>query len=475
LVNALLLGDTLGSAIVKPAASAAAPETKTDGGDAQAAPDAQAPAANSPPALFAGLNLAGLNLAVVNPIVAPAAAPNLPPVAVITPAAAKGSAPPTSPSDAATVAALQNDLPAPTPPPVSVTTIATAATATLELNSLVPTVSVSEKPGPPAEPKATIPQTVNGDGGLKPQSKDVSAVTQVAAVLPVTSNNSDNSQTAQQPVSPPPPLSNGEQPQLPISSTVTTGVTAVAQTPPQNAPAATPASSDPFSSTSAITGTPAVDTPVLAATVSAKAGAAPPADNGNSTPAAPQSVTASADAAIFAAAPAALQVHAGLFTGGQPAGNNPGFNPAQIIEQVAYALQVGHAGGQEMQLQLSPPDLGSLQINVSVHDGVLSARLEAQSPTTQQILVDNLSQLKNSLTQQGVAFDRIDVRLAGSQTGSSSSGSAESSFAQQQQGAYSWEQNPVFDPTETDAPPSVSPQTPRSFSRIAATSLDVTV
>jgi flagellar hook-length control protein FliK len=136
---------------------------------------------------------------------------------------------------------------------------------------------------------------------------------------------------------------------------------------------------------------------------------------------------------------------------------------------------VSHTGGQEMQLQLSPPDLGLLQINVTVHDGVLSARLEAQSPTTQQILVDNLSQLKNSLTQQGVAFDRIDVRLAGSQTGSSSSGSAESSFAQQQQGAYSWEQTPVFDPTEGDAPPSGGTQTPRSFSRIAATSLDVTV
>ena len=209
----------------------------------------------------------------------------------------------------------------------------------------------------------------------------------------------------------------------------------MAQTPPQNAPAATTAPGDSFSSSSSITSTLAVDTPVVSATVSAKAGAAPSADNGNSTPASPPSVAASPEAAIFAAAPAALQVHASLFTGGQPAGNNPGINPAQIIEQVAYALQVSHTGGQEMQLQLSPPDLGSLQINVSVHDGVLSVRLEAQSPTTQQILVDNLSQLKNSLTQQGVAFDRIDVRLAGSQTGSSSSGSAESSFAQQQQDA----------------------------------------
>ena len=40
---------------------------------------------------------------------------------------------------------------------------------------------------------------------------------------------------------------------------------------------------------------------------------------------------------------------------------------------------------------------------------------------------------------------------------------------------FSWEQNPLFDPTESDAPPSVSQHTPRLFSRIAAKSLDVTV
>ena len=109
LVNALLLSDTPGSAVVKPAASAAAPESKPDDGDAPAAQDTQAPAANSPPALFAGLNLAALNLGVV-PIVAPATPSSLPPVAVAAPTAAKSSPPTTSPSDAATVAALQNTI-----------------------------------------------------------------------------------------------------------------------------------------------------------------------------------------------------------------------------------------------------------------------------------------------------------------------------------------------------------------------------
>ncbi|HEV3025860.1 MAG TPA: hypothetical protein VGX76_25475, partial [Pirellulales bacterium] len=102
------------------------------------------------------------------------------------------------------------------------TTIATTATATLELNSLVPTISVSEKPASPAEAKATIPQTVNGDGGLKAQSNDVSAVTQVAAVLPVNPGGSDNSPSAPQAGPQPAPSSKSQQPQLSTTSQLST-------------------------------------------------------------------------------------------------------------------------------------------------------------------------------------------------------------------------------------------------------------
>ena len=136
-----------------------------------------------------------------------------------------------------------------------------------------------------------------------------------------------------------------------------------------------------------------------------------------------QQATQNAANPLFAAPPPSLQALAAAFPGGNEAAVT-GLNIAQVIDQVAHSIQVTYHGGQAMQVHLNPPELGSLQVDVSVNGGVLSARLEAQTPAAQQILVDNLSQLKNSLSQQGVSFDRIDVRLADSNRGAGGSGTA---------------------------------------------------
>jgi subtilase-type serine protease len=479
LVSALRLSDTLVSTVVDPATNAAAPRAKTDRGDAPTATDNQAPAANSPPALFAGLNLAGLNLVVNVPPASAAPAAILPPVAAAAQSTAHipqaPSSPPVQhPPDATISAAPQNVAPSAVPPEVPATIIATAATATLELSSLAQTVSVSEKPASPVDARTTIPRAAIGDARLPAPADGGATVTQVAAVLPTNPDGSGYSPTPTQVDSQAAPLSTNQLPQQPTTTPIASGTAAVATALPQNPPATISVSSVPFSNTSAITVTSPIVTQAVLAAAPEKGSAAQPALGSDSVPSAPQPGTANPDLASFAAAPASLQAHAAIFQAVPPA-SAAGIHSAQVIEQVAYALQATHSSGQNMQLQLSPPDLGSLQISVSVHEGVLSARLEAQNPTTQQILVDNLSQLKNSLTQQGVAFDRIDVRLAGSQTGSGSSGTADSLFGQQQQNAFSWEQNPAFESTETDAPAPANPQSPGRFPRIAVTSLDVTV
>ena len=150
-------------------------------------------------------------------------------------------------------------------------------------------------------------------------------------------------------------------------------------------------------------------------------------------------------------------------------------HPALVVEQAAWAIQVTHSSGQELLLQLSPPDLGVLQVSVSVRDGVLSARLEAQNLATQQILADNLPQLKDSLTQQGVAFDRIDVQLAGSSIGANGSGAADPSFARQQEGNIPWDQAQAFAPAESNDPLPKQPGLRGPVSRAPLTSLDVMV
>src|SRR5262249_22605126 len=126
-------------------------------------------------------------------------------------------------------------------------------------------------------------------------------------------------------------------------------------------------------------------------------------------------------------------------------------------------------------LQLSPPDLGLLQVSVSVRDGVLSARLEAQNPTTQQILADNLPQLKDSLTQQGAAFDRIDVQLRDSSTGSKRYQAADASVPRQQARNIPWDQAQAFAPADSNDPLPKQPGLRGPVSRAPLTSLDVMV
>jgi flagellar hook-length control protein FliK len=172
---------------------------------------------------------------------------------------------------------------------------------------------------------------------------------------------------------------------------------------------------------------------------------------------------------LYGTAPASLQLHITNIPAGQTAAS--GSLTSLVLDQAAYAVQYSHAGGQQMQLHLNPPELGALQVDVSMHDGVLSARIEAQTPTAQQILTDNISQLKDSLTQQGVTFDRIDVHLTGSNSGSGGSGTADKSFAQQQEGGLPWDQQFVQPDNDNTAPQAPGPNV-RS-SRGPLTSLDI--
>lgn len=172
-------------------------------------------------------------------------------------------------------------------------------------------------------------------------------------------------------------------------------------------------------------------------------------------------------------APSSLQLLAPQYSATPQPSASSEVNPAQVVAQISHAVQTTYRGGQEMQFQLNPPDLGAVRVDVAVHNGVLSARLEVQSPTTQQMLTDNLSQLKDSLAQQGVSFDRIDVHLAGTNVNSGGSSGTGPSFGQQ--GESTWDQQRAFAFTETDDAHNVPPAPRAPVSRVSQTSLDITV
>ncbi len=89
----------------------------------------------------------------------------------------------------------------------------------------------------------------------------------------------------------------------------------------------------------------------------------------------------------------------------------PPVDRVRFVQRVAQAFQVARGGRGEIQLRLNPPHLGRLRLGVTVENGVLSARLETETPAARAALLDNLPALQQRLAQHQIQVDRFDVDL----------------------------------------------------------------
>lgn len=93
-----------------------------------------------------------------------------------------------------------------------------------------------------------------------------------------------------------------------------------------------------------------------------------------------------------------------------PAEALPAVDPARFVTRVARAFDLAQErGGGPIEIRLSPPELGSLQVKIELKEGVLSAALEAETPAARQTLLDNLPALRDRLEQQQIRIDKFDV------------------------------------------------------------------
>ena len=83
-----------------------------------------------------------------------------------------------------------------------------------------------------------------------------------------------------------------------------------------------------------------------------------------------------------------------------------------------------------MRLRLSPPELGSVRLEVSVKNGVLTAHAQTETTQARDALVDNLPALRARLAEQNIQVDQFDVDLfdsSGGGTSNQSQGNGDSS------------------------------------------------
>lgn len=80
---------------------------------------------------------------------------------------------------------------------------------------------------------------------------------------------------------------------------------------------------------------------------------------------------------------------------------------------VAPLRQAIGDGGQTLRIQVFPENLGHIDIVVSMQDGKMHAQLTASSTVTKEVLEMQLPQLRQSLLDQGIQLDQLEIDLFG--------------------------------------------------------------
>jgi flagellar hook-length control protein FliK len=90
----------------------------------------------------------------------------------------------------------------------------------------------------------------------------------------------------------------------------------------------------------------------------------------------------------------------------------------QIAQQLATRLRLSHAaGGSQVQLHLKPRELGSVQVELTIRDGVVAASVLVDKPDTARLMENNLAELKRSLESQGLDIQHFSVDVRDGEAG----------------------------------------------------------
>ena len=94
----------------------------------------------------------------------------------------------------------------------------------------------------------------------------------------------------------------------------------------------------------------------------------------------------------------------------QPRSSWP-INQLEVFEKIANAARLTRAGGtSEISMRLQPDNLGMMRVRLSLdNQHVLSARIQVETHEARSIVESSLHQLKDSLAQQGLKVEKLDV------------------------------------------------------------------
>ena len=85
----------------------------------------------------------------------------------------------------------------------------------------------------------------------------------------------------------------------------------------------------------------------------------------------------------------------------------------RIMEQITEYIKIeAKPEMTEMELQLQPETLGTINVRLSSKEGAVTAYFTAQNDTVRAAIETQLVQLKDSLNDQGIKVDAVEVTVA---------------------------------------------------------------
>lgn len=85
----------------------------------------------------------------------------------------------------------------------------------------------------------------------------------------------------------------------------------------------------------------------------------------------------------------------------------------KLIEQIARNVRVTISQtSSSMEMQLNPEHLGKIYLNISEREGAVRAQIAAQNTAVKEALEMQVAELRQTLSQQGVKVDAIEVTVA---------------------------------------------------------------
>jgi len=86
--------------------------------------------------------------------------------------------------------------------------------------------------------------------------------------------------------------------------------------------------------------------------------------------------------------------------------------PAYLVNQIGKQISRSILRGDRIvRLQLKPPDLGRLKINIDIKDNVLKLAMIAEHSSVKELLLSNVHELRGTLVSQGIKLENIDIQI----------------------------------------------------------------